>query len=462
MFTFGEDADRQDYKKVLKKFAEYCRPKKNVVYERHKFWSRSQNEDEPFDRWPKDLRMIAKDCEFEEEDNMVRDKIVFSVYDKKVQERMLRKSDLTLKDAMDLCRAAESSQNQLAEIRKNEAASQVDELRSNMNTDGAKHIKCHSCGRFGHLSRNCQSKGPSSENQVQCYNCNGFGHMSKDCPSGDSYARRSRRRPRRGRGGNQSRGHQGLHELEEQDIKQYTQEFSSLSLNPLIIDSLNDPTRKRFVRFRFHDLEQNTSTLAKLKIDSGAEANVITLKEYQEMFPHRVDINGIPAKEYLKESSKKLEAYGGAEVAQLGTVNLPCEYGAKKFMCRFFLCDLEGSMLLGLSTCEALGIVKINVIGEVKEEAVPTKKQDPIVELKEARGNGYIAENIPFSERPPINSKEDLKKMYPECFEQERKHFLDFEYDIKVDQKIPPKVHPPRRVPLELREKLKAKLEEMV
>ena len=72
---------------------------------------------------------------------MVRDKIVFSVHDKKVQERMLRKSDLTLKDAMDLCRAAESSQNQLAEIRKNEAASQVDELRSNMNTDGAKHIK---------------------------------------------------------------------------------------------------------------------------------------------------------------------------------------------------------------------------------------------------------------------------------------------------------------------------------
>ena len=77
---------------------------KNIVYERHKFWSRSQHEGEPFDKWLKEMRVIAKDCEFAEEDNMIRDKIVFGVYDKKVQERMLRNSNLSLKDAIDLCR----------------------------------------------------------------------------------------------------------------------------------------------------------------------------------------------------------------------------------------------------------------------------------------------------------------------------------------------------------------------
>ena len=73
LFLFEEDADKNDYNKVLQKFREYCRPKKNIVFERHRFWSRGQKEDEPFDRWLKDLRVVAKDCEFSEEDNMLPD-----------------------------------------------------------------------------------------------------------------------------------------------------------------------------------------------------------------------------------------------------------------------------------------------------------------------------------------------------------------------------------------------------
>ena len=54
-------AQKFDYKRVLEKFREYCRPKKNIVYERHKFWSRSQHEGEPFDKWLKEMHVIAKD-----------------------------------------------------------------------------------------------------------------------------------------------------------------------------------------------------------------------------------------------------------------------------------------------------------------------------------------------------------------------------------------------------------------
>ena len=108
LFTYaeGKEAEAKDYEKILERFTEYVRPKKNLVYERHRFWSRSQKEDEPFEKWAKELRIIAKDCEFKEEDHMIRDKILYGVQDKKVQERMLRKSELTLQDALDLCRAA--------------------------------------------------------------------------------------------------------------------------------------------------------------------------------------------------------------------------------------------------------------------------------------------------------------------------------------------------------------------
>ena len=62
---------------MLRKLAEYVRPKRNVVFERHRFFSRNQKEHKPFDRWLKDLQLIAKNCEFAEEYNIIRDKIEF-------------------------------------------------------------------------------------------------------------------------------------------------------------------------------------------------------------------------------------------------------------------------------------------------------------------------------------------------------------------------------------------------
>ena len=51
--------------------------------------------------------------------------------------------------------------------------------------------------------------------------------------------------------------------------------------------------------------------------------------------------------------------------------------------------------------------------------------------------------------------------MYPECFEEKDKHFLNFEYKIRVDSNVEPKVHPPRCVPFELKPKLEVKLLKM-
>ena len=44
---------------------------------------------------------------------MIRDKIVFSVNDRRVKERRLRESDLSLSKEVDVCRAAETTRAQL-------------------------------------------------------------------------------------------------------------------------------------------------------------------------------------------------------------------------------------------------------------------------------------------------------------------------------------------------------------
>ena len=98
-----------------------------------------------------EMCVIVKDCEFAEEDNMIRDKIVFRVFGKKVQERMLRNSNLSLKDAIDLCRAVDLSQSQLADIRKQEEIG-LHEMKKEKADD------CTLSGESGHSAKECPKR----------------------------------------------------------------------------------------------------------------------------------------------------------------------------------------------------------------------------------------------------------------------------------------------------------------
>ena len=109
-------------------------------------------------------------------------------------------------------------------------------------------------------------------------------------------------------------------------MNDYAQEFSALSLNTIRISSLSSSTSKRFVKFRFHNLPQKSSKVDIAKVDSGAEGNVMPLKKYQVLFPDRVGADGKPDMKYVRKSNRILEAYGGVQVPQFGTVQIPCQY----------------------------------------------------------------------------------------------------------------------------------------
>lgn len=49
-FKYSGDESPDDYKTVLQKFTAYCRPRKNTVYERYRFFKRDQEEGEPIDQ----------------------------------------------------------------------------------------------------------------------------------------------------------------------------------------------------------------------------------------------------------------------------------------------------------------------------------------------------------------------------------------------------------------------------
>jgi len=112
-FTYieGESAERFD--DVIRKFKEYCTPVRNVVYERFLFWQDAQSAGESIDQYVTRQRHLAKPCNFMEEDNMIRDHVVYTCLDARLKERLLRETDLTLAKAATICRAAEAAREQI-------------------------------------------------------------------------------------------------------------------------------------------------------------------------------------------------------------------------------------------------------------------------------------------------------------------------------------------------------------
>lgn len=85
-FTLTEE-ERKNFDKVLSEFEKYMLPKKNLMYERFVFYTRGQEDKEPIDNYVNSIKKLAKSCEFKDENEMVRDRLVLGIRDKKLQEK---------------------------------------------------------------------------------------------------------------------------------------------------------------------------------------------------------------------------------------------------------------------------------------------------------------------------------------------------------------------------------------
>ena len=93
-FEFASDEDKEKTSEILKKFDQYCNPKRNLTVARHIFNSRIT---ESFDQYVTDLHLKVKTCEYGTmADEMIKDRIVVGVQSDIVRGRLLREKDLNL------------------------------------------------------------------------------------------------------------------------------------------------------------------------------------------------------------------------------------------------------------------------------------------------------------------------------------------------------------------------------
>ncbi|GBN49082.1 hypothetical protein AVEN_38082-1 [Araneus ventricosus] len=105
--SFGLSAeDSEKFDIVIKSFDDYFSPKKNTVISRYKFFNCVQRENESDDSFVTNLKALAKDCDFEtQEENLIRDLLIIGIKDITIKEKLLIESDLHLDQAVQYCRA---------------------------------------------------------------------------------------------------------------------------------------------------------------------------------------------------------------------------------------------------------------------------------------------------------------------------------------------------------------------
>ena len=184
------DETDTDFDTLVQKLDSYFVVKKNVIYERSQLQQRRQRQGETVEEFYRALRELAKHCNYQDEEDQIRDRLVVGLLDAHLREKLQLQHDLTLDKALKLARQYEQIKNQSKQDK--ESTGTADETKF-------RHSLFHSQGSRGRGYNRRQGQQPRprrgsssrppgggrrDENESgQCGKC-GYKHQAKDrCPA---------------------------------------------------------------------------------------------------------------------------------------------------------------------------------------------------------------------------------------------------------------------------------------
>lgn len=340
------EAGRANYCEVTKAFEEFCKPKCNEVYESFNFHNRSQAHGEPFDTFLIDVKKMVRRCGFQNENRMVRDRIVLGTNDKKLQKKLLDTMNLTMEMAIDMARTAEVTNQQMTKMQKGEATVDLvckqtgnnENIRFSQKTPKSTQkqvmsgnhkmkkdiLNCTFCGRT-HSKGKCPAFGKS------CNNCKGRNHFAEVC--------------------------------RKKSVGELKLKNNNLNDSYLYLDSIGNVNGAKMWYEKIKIQEQ----FINFKLDTGAMVNILPFS-YMKGFKN-VQIN---------KSNENLIAYNGSKIKNLGFVNLRCQLKDKLETIKCFIVgnEINSVPILGLETCVSLGLIKrVDCINKLTKEVMLNKYQ---------------------------------------------------------------------------------------
>ena len=387
---------------ILLAFENYCNPRRNVVYERYKFFIIKQTEGQPIDEYITKLKTQAKHCEFGNQSNLlIRDRIVCGVIDSQLSERFLREKpeNLTLERVSEMARASEISKEQIKSLRNDQMKTQtisVNEIKRNKSDVRKKTWDCWKCST-NHGYRQCPAHG------YKCKTCSENNHYEKNCPMNKH-------------SNNKPKITQQVAQVDLNDENENDDETCEYFIGPRshFIGTLGDKDEI----YSWYESINISGKVIKFKLDSGAQANVISYVDIIMLFGDEIKMHTTDA---------YLTAFGGNRLKPIGYTFIHI-YGE---MLKFFVVNEQVTPTLGLKACEKLRLIQRN----------PTINKEINIVMNED------------------NMIKDLIGQYDDIFNGLGK--MPGKCHIDVKESVPPVVHAARKVPYSMKNKLKVELDRL-
>ncbi|XP_011410333.1 PREDICTED: uncharacterized protein K02A2.6-like [Amphimedon queenslandica] len=411
LYAMGEDAEdtlasmnpsadqRKDYGEVIKKFDDFFKVRKNVIFERARFNKRCQGSDESVEQFITSLYSLADGCDYGEfRETMIRDRIVVGIRDKVLSESLQMDAKLTLDDAKRRARQREAVSGQQGVIQDKSSDVKVEHIKGKKNPPpkpGARYrsravesrgqpkdngrsspARCTRCGRGKHARHECPAR------EAVCHLCKKRGHFQAQC----FHAARNKQ---------QSSSKVGaVTGSDEEDL---------IYLNTIVtVDAINGSTWLDKITIN------NTETV--FKIDTGAEVTVIT----EEV------LKSLGCRHKLLKPDRVLCGPDGSRLPVVGQIDVKLSYKDRETVQTAYVLRNLKLSLLGLPAIRELRFIsQVNGVDEqsVKEqypslfEGLGTFKREYEIKLKhDAQPHTlYTARTVSLPLRKKV--KEELDRM---------------------------------------------------
>ena len=139
------------------------------------FTTETNNKSKPFEQFLTSIRVLVKSCNFCDacRNATLRDRIVLGVFDRDVQEALLKERNISLERTIDICRAGEHAKSQSKAI----CPEEVNKIDKSRNVERRNNAPWRRNQQSQHDSQNRQANGPS------CQYCGGKHRSYETCPA---------------------------------------------------------------------------------------------------------------------------------------------------------------------------------------------------------------------------------------------------------------------------------------
>ncbi len=348
--SFGlTTAQKANYKVVLDKFDGHFVTRRNVIYERAKFNSRIQREDEPVDKFITALYGLIEHCDYGTlTDDMIRDRIVVGLRNDKLSEKLQLDPDLTLPKAIQQARQCEQVKKQQPTLRSHFQAAETKEADVGAVHKKGANFHFQQKGRWNPGSG--QQKTFPSKSDAQSGACRWCGkspsHKRSDCPAKNSSCQKCSKH-----------GHWAAVCLSTSTIAEVAESEPEFAFLDKV--SVEGSVSNAFIA----KLPLN-NTMVNFKIDTGADVSIIPASLYsvREHGP-------------IKMSNKLLTHAGGTRLECTGRFTGKINYNGKMIDEEIYILPGAKHALLGKPAIQAFDLV--STLNIVYSEASTPQQRHP-------------------------------------------------------------------------------------